>query len=257
MKAINRMAIMGMFFMVSNGLTFSQGLSEAIRLTVSSEGQSDQTAVRFLDQATDNFDSQLDAYKLSNMGSSPNFYTVSDENYSINALCTQFAEKSVELYLRPAFSGIYTISSEELGAFDSTWTILLVDKTLGVTYDLRTMVDYTFVADKNDAYARFTLVFKTNKYSTVTSTSSDYNLPAKERIYTSDDQILISFEEGDKEVVLAITDVSGHLLTSATQENLSGKSGSIWSFSPGKQGIYVVDLFVDRKHFSKSVFVAY
>lgn len=229
--------------------SFAQ-LQEVLMLTVKSGTQSDQTAVRFLDEATDNFDSEYDAYKFQNPGTTPNIFTASDESYAINALHTDFEEKTLSLYFRSGFSGTYTLSAEEIGAFDSTWTIMLVDRKLNTTFDLRAAPDYTFESQKGEADNRFQLQFTVSPTSIVTS-SVDERALTDAMIFAYGDNIMIQMESESGTVF--ITDMLGNEILNAA---IYSATGSAWSFAPGKQGIYIVNLLRNNKRYYKKVLVS-
>lgn len=85
------------------------------------------------------------AYKLKKGGNTPNKSTFwNSENYVINALKMPIAEREVPLCLEVAFSDIYTITPQILGAFDSSCTITLTDKVLNIKTDLKGLNSYTF-----------------------------------------------------------------------------------------------------------------
>ena len=218
-------------------------------LTVSSGTHSDQTAVRFLDEATDEFDSQYDAYKWTNPGRTPNLFTVSDENYAINAMHTSFEEKNVTLHFKSSFSGSYTLSAEEIGDFDSTWSITLVDKQTNTELDLRTESDYVFESLEGEAEDRFELQFKITEVAVVTS-NEDTRALTDGIIYSYGENILIQMENESGTVYVA--DMLGHELLNA---EIFSASGSAWSFNPGKEGMYIVNLIRNNKHYSKKVYV--
>ena len=228
--------------------SFAQ-LQEVLMLTVKSGTHSDQTAVRFLDEATDQFDSEYDAYKWENPGMTPNLFTASDESYAINALNTDFEEKNITLYFRSAFTGSYTLSAEEIGAFDSTWSITLVDTKTNTQRDLRTASDYTFESQKGEADNRFQLQFKITENAIVTS-NEDTRALTDGMIYSYGENILIQMENESGTVV--ISDMLGHELFNAV---ISSTSGSAWNFTPGKEGLYIVNLIRNNKRYFKKVYV--
>lgn len=228
--------------------SFAQ-LHEALMLTVSSGAHSDQTAVRFLEEATDQFDPLYDAYKWDNPGMTPNLFTASDERYAINALCTGFDEKSLTLYFRGAFPGMYTLSAEEIGDFDSSWDIILTDKKLHTECNLRTKAIYTFDSQTGDSENRFELQFKVNQGSVITSSFGDQH--AEETvIYAYGQEIMIQMESQSGTVF--ITDLLGREVLNAT---IYSAKGSAWTFSPGKEGMYLVNLMRDNKRYYKKVYV--
>ncbi|MDB5255937.1 MAG: hypothetical protein JWM14_632 [Chitinophagaceae bacterium] len=223
-------------------------LQDVLMLTVSSGSHSDQTAVRFLSEATDTFDSQYDAYKWTNPGMTPNLFTVSDEKYAINALYNEFEEKNVVLYFTSAFSGTYTLAAEEIGAFDSTWSITLVDEKLNLERDLRAYATYVFQSQKGEEDSRFLLKFKIKKTdSDITAVNAEQR--TNDMIYAYGENILIRME-GENDRVF-ITDMLGYEILNT---DLSLTKGTVWSFCPGKAGFYIVSLQRNNKRYYKKVY---
>jgi hypothetical protein len=74
--------------MVSLNISAQNNMDQSIlMLTLQSGDYSDETAIRFMDGATEGFDGDYDAYKLLNQGNSPSLYTFTQSiNYSINSL---------------------------------------------------------------------------------------------------------------------------------------------------------------------------
>ncbi len=139
-------------------------LNDVLKVKLSGSSQSDETIIRFLPAATTGFDSDYDAWKmLSNNPSVISILTkLSDNSFmSINALPELEGKTEVALYTRITNPGIYTIQSEELGAFDAEASIILEDHFTGMTYDFRngTSLSLFFnVSDVNDS-SRFTVHF--------------------------------------------------------------------------------------------------
>jgi hypothetical protein len=224
-------------------------LQEVLMLTVSSGSYSDQTAIRFLPDATDYFDSKYDAYKFDNRSMTPNLFTVSDQRYAINALHDEFEEKQLSLYFRSAFSGSYTLSTEEIGAFDSTWSITLVDQKMELELDLRIDTAYVFQAQKGESDDRFLLKFKIQQPAVITAVNDSEGNDAI--IYAYGENILIPMEGSIDKVF--ITDMLGYELLNT---DIKMDKGSVWSFFPGKEGFYIVSLQRNNKRYNKKVYTS-
>lgn len=225
-------------------------LTEALLLTLSSNSRSDQTAVRFLHEASDAFDGQCDAYKLMNPYPTPNIYTVADEYYAINALNNDFSEKEIALHIRTPFAALYTITAEEIGAFDSSWTIHLTDLFLNQDIDLRKVSSYSFMSDPSNLYHRFSLRFTRSGMapSFITETSPEAQTGNDPIIYNQEGKIMVS-ADGEEISSISIHDLEGHSVyqSEATTENCT--------FSPNKNGIYVVHLSTRAHTYTKKVMI--
>jgi len=229
--------------------SFAQ-MQDALMLTVSIGDNSDQTAIRFLEDATDTFDSEWDAYKFQNPSTTPNLYTVSDKKYSINSLNNQFEEKNLALYFKSAISGNYNLNADEIGAFDSTWSITLTDKSLNTQLDLRKQTDYTFYSQPSDPADRFLLAFKIEQTAVVTATDQTTTVETEAMIYSDQENIMINLD-GISGVVF-ITDLTGREILN---KEIIADAGSPWSFHPGKQGLYIVNLLRANKRYSRKIYL--
>ena len=229
-------------------ISSSAQLSNALSITASGNlCSSDQTIIRFMTQATDSFDSDFDAYKSINPDNTPNIYTESDEKYAINALHDEFVEKIVALNFQVYFTGTYTFTAQQLGAFNDSWSIILVDQFLMKEINLRSDSTYTFTSQHTDASNRFLIKFNIlAKASIVTA----LQLPQEQdkRIYASMDHIIVNVDNSTSHSMVYIRDLSGDKII---QTEISGT----WSFQPEGNGIYIVDVVSDNQHYSKKVFV--
>ena len=225
-------------------------LSEVLMLTLSSGAKSDQTAVRFLAEATDSFNSEYDAYKLMNPNLTPNIYTVSDQEYAINALNNDFSEKIIDLHVRAAFPAVYTLTAEELGAFDSSWSIHLTDLFLNQEIDLRKIASYSFTADPKDAYQRFSLRFKKAEMKSllITESSPQEQEDIDPTIYAHEDKIIVT-TDGEAASAISINDLEGNSIC------LSEVPVETWTFSPEKTGIYVVHVSTPQHTYTKKLMI--
>jgi hypothetical protein len=156
--------------------------ADIVSLTVSSGPYNDQTIVRLENQSTYNFDSNWDAYKLSNSGKTPNLFTsLNGINYSINSIPGDSNEFSIPLDLKVAFTGNYLITVKSIkNSYDSTLTITLEDRFLNQIQVLQENTSYSFAVVLGDAPNRFVLHYK-RKVSTLVTTipttevSTSYN----------------------------------------------------------------------------------
>jgi hypothetical protein len=141
---------------VHNNTTFlksEQEVNNFLKLKVFNDSTSDETAVRFLAESTDEFDKDYDAIKKFAMYDHiPQLYSISDVNYSINCLPDA---ASIDLGFELGFDGEFTISLIEIDNIGQVW---LKDKLLDITIDLVSQ-DYTFSYSPEDDPNRFELDF--------------------------------------------------------------------------------------------------
>ena len=242
-------------------------LSDALMLTVSNGNYSDQTAIRFLDDATNNFDSDYDAYKLSNGGLTPNFSSyINNLNYSIHALegSGKKINETVPLNLEVAFSGDYTITAEEIGLFDSKCTIVLIDNLLNIKQDLKANPTYNFSFNVGDPIDRFSVSFNvklkhvdnTNSSNSVagvtfTTAVSDGQIQDQTvNIFNSEGKILVNVNQAQAPIAIHISDLAGNTVANTTITNATQ-----WEFPARQNKLYIVSLVVDGVMHTEKVFV--
>src|ERR1700754_1496885 len=91
------------------------GFAEIVSLKATCGTFSDETIVRIKEGTSYDFDPSWDAYKLTNGGNTPNFYSVlNGSKYAVNSFSGDFEEFSMPLNLKVAFSGSYSIKVKSL-----------------------------------------------------------------------------------------------------------------------------------------------
>jgi hypothetical protein len=231
-------------FFTSTGNAQTSG---ALMLTLSYNTTSDQTAVRFMTEASDTFDSPYDVYKMLNPSPTPNIYTVTDQMYALNSMNNDFTEKVISLNVQVASPATYTLTAEELYAFDPSWTIQLTDLLLNQVIDLRTVASYSFMADPADSSNRFSLTFTHPKIFSLFAKENPKDID--HMIYTDQDKIIVS-PQGEKVSVASINDLQGNVVWAPET------SSETRTFSPDKTGIYVVHLSTDQHNYTKKVMIS-
>lgn len=113
---------------ISTSTIFAQ--TNAVRLKIEGNGFSDETIIRLVDGATPDFDGAFDAWKfISPNPDVPSIYTKipSNDDLSINSLPILDNDTSIHVHTKvPAF-GVYTITIEEIFAFDEEFIISVTD----------------------------------------------------------------------------------------------------------------------------------
>jgi hypothetical protein len=123
-----------------------------------SNGLSDITYLRELNDATPDFDKLWDAYKLlTDVQEVPQIYSLSKNiKYSINSFDKM---SSVPLIFKSGGDGYYTLHASGTDDFGKVY---LEDKSTGIIQDLKTEYEYTFVSGSGDQSARFLLHLNDN-----------------------------------------------------------------------------------------------
>ncbi len=131
-------------------------------LTLRVEGNSywDQTQVRFLPDATDDFNVGLDAYKMMGSVIAPQLFTYKQNTeLSILSLPTLSVYPIVKVGFLPGTAGNFTIKASDFESFASGTNFYLEDLVTGNKQDLKSNPTYTFNADPSEPEHRFNLHF--------------------------------------------------------------------------------------------------
>ncbi|OFY84957.1 MAG: hypothetical protein A3F72_18415 [Bacteroidetes bacterium RIFCSPLOWO2_12_FULL_35_15] len=118
----------------------ANAITDALKVRISDGTFTDEAVIRFLPNATNNFDGSYDAWKqFSTNPLAPGVFTNIDpqSHLSINALPSFSKETMVDLYINVATSGAFTIQSFEIGSFLPGISIKLEDKMTGMIYEFR------------------------------------------------------------------------------------------------------------------------
>lgn len=142
----------------------TEGLSNHLIVSLIQEEKMDKAYIHFRSDATDDFDTQFDGVKLSNL----NNYNLSSqaatgENLSINSMGSIAAcNQLVKLSITEILEGNYDLMFEDLVSFTSGFDITLVDNFLGTSKVLSEGTTYNFEVTSDLASfgdARFELEF--------------------------------------------------------------------------------------------------
>lgn len=151
------------------------GYKNIVRLKSISGNYSDETIIRLHPQATYNFDSNWDAYKLSNGGNTPNFYSILNSiNYSINSIPDTLTDCTIPFKMVGAFTGNYSIVITGIDSinFDPNFSVVLEDRSKSLFMDLWTIKNYDFTSIAKDTSTRFYLHIKSKSLSSTPTTTS-------------------------------------------------------------------------------------
>jgi hypothetical protein len=132
-----------------------------LRLKVSNGTQADEAIVLFDEKATNSFDNQYDAPKLSNDDATiPEIYTLSGtREIVINSLKDVASNKEVALGFRTGKAGKFTIKASEIKNFSQAVSLILEDKLTGIKQNLSQTPEYTFSSEVATINNRFVLHF--------------------------------------------------------------------------------------------------
>ncbi|MHC1775333.1 MAG: T9SS type A sorting domain-containing protein [Lentimicrobium sp.] len=139
---------------------YKDAVANALELRANGNNYGDATFVHFNSNATADFDSQYDAFKLEGLATAPQLYNMAaGYNLSINELPFE-GNEVVNLGFKCGVEGTYSLNASGLESFSSSTPILLEDLKLNILQDLRLNPVYSFNYATNDSEARFKLHFK-------------------------------------------------------------------------------------------------
>lgn len=204
-------------------------------LTAEGNGYSDNTYLRFDDQATVGIDKQFDAYKIfgvSNPGL-PQLYTVSGSNLSINVLPQT---DMLVAGFRAGTNGVYTINASEVNGLSY---VILEDLVTGEQIDLLSE-DYSFAYTINDPDERFILHFET--------VSVSENMESQIDIYSQDKKVYVELA-GDSEGQISVFNTMGQEILSSS---LSDANNVV---TLKEAGFYIIKVSVESRIVTEKVLV--
>ena len=221
--------------------------SNVLRLTIARSSFTDETIIRFVDQATNGFDGSFDAYKMfSNNDDYPQVYSVvgSDE-YAINSLPLLTANTSVQLGYLTENAGTHSITATDVSTFDPGIGIQLEDVSNSVITDLRLQPTYTFTTSTGTFENRFIVHFL------LPATSN--NTPGQSRttqIYTYDKAVYIGNVEGNNARVVVYNMLGQEILTQNLHAGVINKINTVFI-----TGQYIVAIIEKSKTTTQKVYI--
>lgn len=226
-----------------------------IRLSLTGTGGSDETVVRFDNNAKEGIDYDFDALKLNFKSGVPSITSLNGKvNMIINGL--PFPETSVEIPLRVISGrnapGKLTISARQIEGLED-YIVLLSDKLINKTVNLRTTGDYSFDAPGEPAYGRFVLtVKKADQSEEIPVIREDQFM-----IYNAMDLINIKTIADEWEGLsgtVRLLSITGRPL-SIHRDCLFSKDSPIQIGEPDRPGIYLLEISSGQKRFTAKVVV--
>jgi hypothetical protein len=219
-------------------------LSNCLKITASIGTLEDEALVRFDEEATEQYDSHLDAFKLINPDSTPSVYTSDHQTtYSINTLPA--GNKLIALNLKAGYSGIHTLTIDGSESFDVPCRIFLEDKHLNVIKEVKGKTQYNCTVNSNDRSDRFNLRVS---YNVNTSNNS------KVSIGSYDKTVNILFNNAGNYATLNVYNLMGQQVGSVANADIS--SGAYSYLDPKlSEGIYVVKVTLGNDIFTSKVYI--
>ena len=216
-----------------------------IRLQALREGYTDEGLIFFHANATEEIDS-YDTRKMMGSGAFPQLFMPSAEgNLAINALPVSLLSEKlvVPVAIKSDRLGSITLAATEFSGFESSQSIILVDKALNRQTNLRDGA-YTFTVESTQPITdRFEVVIER------VQTSIDEVLSPAVRIYASGKNIYVA--EANKATSIEVYNALGQRILS---RNLTGQPVStIGTDLP--RGIYIVSVSTPNGRTTKRIYI--
>lgn len=213
---------------------FKEEAADVVKLKVSGNNFSDETAIYFSEDATIGFDSQMDAHKLFSLeASAPNIYSVANNGMAVNVL-PEIAPVAMNVKVGTE-TGTYTVETISNGEFSDLY---LEDLATGEITDLNTnpyTFDYIPGMD-----SRFVLHFS--------PLGIDDDLNEAFNIYSFDKDVYVAVPQNTTGII-AIYDMMGKEIVS------EAISGSVNTVTLEKSAYYIVKVTTDENIETKKVFI--
>jgi hypothetical protein len=220
---------------VHNSVSFlknSQELPNVLRILSQANGFSDETVVRFNNEATSNYDGTWDAFKLAGDENHPVLGTVSSDDRFLSINCLLFTGQEVIVPVSFAYTNAtsVTFTASGMESFAANVPIYLEDLTLSRMINLRQEPVYTFSYDPSEPDSRFRLHF-------AGPIGTEELQAASGKVFISHGSLFIDIPvmEG-QEAEITVYNSLGQLL-SADKVTMSG---IVKSDAPGNSGMLLV-----------------
>ena len=219
---------------VHNAVAFKSSQENIVRLQVEDAGKVDETVIRFSDDATADYDGNLDAHKMFSFNEeNPQLYSTANDFMSINSV--PYGTKAVALDVRGKDGNSMTISATE---FDNIEFLNLKDNNTGVTTNLKDE-DYTFTYRSN-VVDRFELFFG---FTGIDTPTVDYA-----KIYAVNQHVQVVLNSGVN-ADISVYNLLGQVITSRAA------SGTLTSIPVSHAGYYLVKVNDGTHVTTKKVFI--
>lgn len=230
---------------------------KTIRLKTNQDTYSDETLIRFKDQATDQFDSKLDAYKIPSSSNTPSISTYTNHiHYMVNTLPNSSTSQTIPVKISAGISGNHNINADIIG-FGEEDSIVLEDRLLGIHQNLYTQPNYLANLIKGDTTTRFFLHYqKANKEN---MNSNHQNVDTEKqgiKIYSFQQTVnIVLNEEPTSNINIAIYDASGNNVYA--RDHVETTTGKIaFRLNDLTTGIYIVKVQTQTNTKTQQVYLS-
>jgi len=146
---------------VHNAIPFREGDFEpgSLRIKALADGGQDESVVRLLEGATDNFDAHTDLLKLRGGEQAPQLYSISTDNEELSVYSLPFTTEvlAIPLAFEMGVEGDVNFIVSGTESFEPEATLILEDRLTGTYHSLRQIEGLTFSHDPANPANRFYL----------------------------------------------------------------------------------------------------
>jgi hypothetical protein len=211
---------------------FKSEVSDLVLLELAGNGYNDETAIRFIADATPSFDGEYDAVKLyGNVAAAAQIYSLSSQAFSIQALPET---DKINLGYKTGEEGSYTIAASVINDLPY---VILEDTETGETKDLLTG-NYPFQTSSGTFDNRFVLHFK--------PLATSFPLAEIVKIYTYDSKVYIS-GMGNRIGNIEIYNIIGQLIKSVPAQT------AVNGIEISETGNYIVRVVSDSNIMTRKI----
>jgi hypothetical protein len=211
-----------------------------VRLSITENSKSDETVVRFDQQAKSTLDNDFDALKMFLSATTTSIYSsMSGTKYAINGQPFPATFVEIPIVVNLVTSGNHTISITQLQGLDN-YNVTLIDKTTGFTANLKTTTSLTFSSDTGTITDRLVLkvAYITTGIENPSISKNAFNIyPANNYI-----NIQTMSDTWDGKIgSVKVLDITGKTISNQSNAEFS-KDSNIRVPAITAKGIYIVEL---------------
>ena len=223
---------------------YKSGEANTLKISAQSNNYKDETFVSFNSSAGQEFDPQLDGFKLWGLEDAPQLWTEKGESrLSINQLPPPSGGLVVPVDFKTSYAGQVSLHFSGVESFDPSLAIRLQDLVNGSWTDLRQNGTYVFTHDTSNTEKRFSLVFG---YPSGINTNTTSNGKA----FISNGRICLDIPSMQGHLaVITVYDMLGQVIRS--QEKIM--DGIVSIAAELSKGVYIVRATSADQNFSTKV----
>jgi hypothetical protein len=220
--------------------------TSTLRLVARGNAMWDESVLQFNDNATNGFDSELDALKLSGNEEAPSLFTKLDDGteISINSLPTSSLSGDIPIGFSCGKAGTFTLELHGLNTMNPELPIYLIDTKNNTLINLRNDSSYVFDYKLNDSPMRFLLHFSSPN-------GIDQVEGAKPSVYFSAGFINVELGSSYANSSIDVLDLAGRQVAvmSETSQGLNRISFN------GKTGYYIIKITDHKQTYTTKLWI--